>query len=160
MFRGVFSLVGLLLTFAIIAWVWASYNQTVVKEGHKAEEMAQSVAGNAPDGTRAIESVSLEPENVNGQLKSILVKGVTPDGIMEKYYGLRSGDRIVEIGPLSVKESDATTAMALMQEAYMRKQQVTVLRDGQRLTLPSDTAPSAPTSAAELQRGLQRVPTH
>lgn len=122
--------------------------------------MANSIAGRAPDGTPAIDSVSIEPEDVNGQCQDILVKSVVADGIMEKYYGLRAGDKVLEIGPLSVKDNGASTSMALMQQAYMQKSTLTILRDGQRLTLPSDSPPSAPGSAAQIQQGLQRVPTH
>lgn len=160
MLRGMFSLVGLLVTMAIIAWVWSSYTSSVVKEGHHAEEMAQSVAGNAPDGTRAIDSVSLEPEDVNGQFNDLLVKSVVPDGIMEKYYGLKAGDKIEGVDALVLKDYDSGAAMAYMQEAYMRKQALSVIRDGQRIRLPSDSAPAAPGSPADIQRSLERIPTH
>ncbi len=158
--RGMFSLIGLLITVAIIAYVWSSYNQTVVKEGRHAQDMAQDVVGNAPDGTPAINTVTLEPLEKNGQLQSIAVKSVVPGGIMEKFYGLRADDQIVEIGPLALRDNDSGTAMALMQEAYMRKQSLTVLRNGQRLTLPSLEKPAGGDSAAQLQQGLQRIPTH
>jgi hypothetical protein len=159
--RAMFSLVGLLVTVAIIAWVWSSYNGSVAKEGRKAQDQANSAVGNAPDGTPAINSVTLEPHEENGQLQSLLIKDVVAGGIMEQYYGLKSGDQVVEIGPLPVKEMATSLAMAQMQEAYMRKAELTVLRGGQRLTLPAGPAQSGgDSSAAELQRSLQRIPTH
>ena len=69
-------------------------------------------------------------------------------GAMEAHFGLKRNDTIVEIGQQPVKEltsvSDVKDALLY---AYSRNQQLVVVRDEKRMTLPIEV-PAAPAAAS------------
>ncbi|MGH7180126.1 MAG: hypothetical protein ACREJC_22300 [Tepidisphaeraceae bacterium] len=152
--RAAFGLVGLLICIGVIVWIMGGRGgyldkaKTDIETGRKVGEEVNQLAGNARDGSGpAKESATLEPQSSGGKTDSVLVLSVKPGGAYEKFWGLKRNDSIIEIGPLPVKDqitSDAD-ADAFVQEAYQRRQNLTVVRDGAKLTLPvAGAAPQPP----------------
>jgi hypothetical protein len=100
------------------------------------------LAGNSRDGEiKFADSVELETETAGGKISAIDVTKVTAGGPAETYFGLKEGDAIVEIlplGPVKGQINSDEDAKAFVQEAYQRQQQLVVMREGNRLTLPQN----------------------
>jgi hypothetical protein len=128
---------------------------------------------------RATDTIKLAQETSSGKLTGLLVTNVTPGGAMEKHYGLKRNDSIVEIamggGALTpVKEmSSIDDAKDALLTAYQNSQPIVVVRDEKRITLPLAPALSAtqpgkasPNTAAKpadkskdsLQQQLESIP--
>lgn len=140
--RYVFGLAGLLITIGVIVMILhfavLPYNKAVLDKGRDARDEAEQLAGEK-NGMRTGESIKIEPQN-NGEGKpvSLLVTSIVAGGPMESYFGLKRYDTITEINGLRVKDqNDGELSVAMALEAYQRKQTLTVVRDGQTLTLPA-----------------------
>src|SRR5437764_12636776 len=95
----------------------------------------------------------MEAEETHGRLDSILVTSIIPNGPMAKYFGLQRNDSITEVGTSGVMQKvrdvgDAELAKAFILEAYQRQQPLTVIREGQQLTLPLPKPRAVPGPAA------------
>ncbi len=139
--RAIFGLVSLLVVALIVVWWSASSTSSISAPAAKARDDAAQLAGTDPDtGGRASESAQIDLVTAGGKPDSILVTKVVPGGAYEKYFGLKQDDTILQVGPLAVKGhpsiSSADDAKDFLQEAYQRKQQLVVVRDGQQVTLP------------------------
>jgi hypothetical protein len=90
------GLLGLLITVAIIVWVWADYNKPVADVGTKAEEQVQQIAGIDPQSGQHIESTyDLKTETrADGKLQDFLVARVDQGSPLDVYFGLKVGDQI------------------------------------------------------------------
>ncbi|HEX4796759.1 MAG TPA: hypothetical protein VH370_23405 [Humisphaera sp.] len=148
--RGAFGLVSLLVVGAIIALLFAKYSIPAAQEGKKAQDQVRQYSGRDDDGTPAERTIKLDAEPGSGPLKDLVVLSVTPGGGMEKFYGLRAGDKITAIGDVDVatllaggNDPDFGREM-LAQEGFSKKKPITVIRDGQTMQLPS--ASGAPLS--------------
>ena len=136
--RSIFTLAGILVVVAVMMYSFMKTEIPTAQRGQEARKEAEQIAGREPDGTAVVDPKSLEGHFTNGKLDSIRVKEVAV-GAMQRYYGWQKDDQIVEVGPMGVKDNnDADLAIALIQQAYQQKQQLVVMRDGQRLTLPSN----------------------
>lgn len=170
---GVVGLLGLLITVAIMMQLFATNAKTVTEAGKVARTQAEQIAGVGAEGMRAKDSIRLDPMEKNGRITAVLVENIVAGGPMEKYFGLKESDSIIAVGPLDMKDQDGEMAKALIWEAYQRQQELTVVRDGQKLILPRDknkTAPAAesavtpaaapppPDNTPALQRQLQGIP--
>lgn len=148
--RMAFGLAGLLVTVAIMAYVWSFYTQGVSNSAAQVRPVAEQIAGvESGDLTGHVsEHIKLsEYAGPNGKLKAITVNQIDSGSSMQAYYGLRPGDQIIEVGVMRVQDMDGGLAIAMVQEAYQRKQPLAVVRDGRRLDLPqarSSPAPVAP----------------
>jgi hypothetical protein len=142
----------LLICIAIGGYLWSTHTAAVSKSGTEATDQARQISGHASDGSNALDSVKTEASNdTSGHFKALLVTDVTAGGAMEKYYGLKKGDRITMEGQYDVLNGGADTASAMLLDTYEKFQPLTVIRDGQELTLPltaSLPAPSLPGTAA------------
>jgi hypothetical protein len=147
--RAIFGIVSLLVVVAIIVWWAASSTSSISGPASKARDEAAQIAGTDPEtGGRASESAQIDLVTAGGKPDSILVTKVVPGGAYEKYFGLKTDDTILQVGPLAVKGhpsiSSADDAKDFLQEAYQRQQQLVVVRDGQQITLPAAGQPQAP----------------
>ena len=145
-----FGLLGLLITVAIILMVSTPHVQTVLKEGQHAKEEASIISGRDMNGRDARDSYHIEPQASGGKTVSFLVTKVVPGGAMETRFGLKKDDTITEINGQRIRDyNDDELAQAQMLDAYQRSWPVTVVRDGQTLTLKPD----------EIVRGAAGTPT-
>ena len=126
-----FGLVALLVTIAILAYVWSMYTSAVSDVSQPAIRQAEQVAGfDEGGGKRAKDTIKTEPVMVNNKLRALLVTNVDPGGAMERFYGLKRDDQILAVGPIDFRgESDAGLAEAMLAESRQREAELTVKRD-------------------------------
>jgi hypothetical protein len=139
--RALFGLVSLLVVVAIVVWLFASYNSGVSGPARQAQNEAAQIAGtDLETGGRASDSAEVDLVTAGGKPDSILVTKVTPGGAYERYFGLKTEDTILQIGPLPVKGHPAISSTEdagnFLLDAYQKKQPLVVVRDGQQITLP------------------------
>jgi len=175
--RAIFGLVGILIAIGVLVYFLGpggglTHTQQVLEQGEKARHQAEQLAGRDASGMRVQDSITLDPQSSGGRLNSILVTDIVADGPMAKYFGLKRNDSIVQVGYMKVPDiSDASMAKDLVYEAYQRRQELVIVRDGQKLTLPQQPAqapvaqpnnPTPPPSERPLDRQLRGigVPTH
>ena len=150
--RMAFGIVGILGALVAIVWIM-SYTlggtETTLKVGKQKKQEVRQIAGYDESGVRATDTVKLAAETSSGKLTGVLVTNVTPGGAMEKHYGLKRNDSIVEIamggGALTpVKEmGSADEAKDALLTAYQNSQPIVIVRDEKRITLPLESALSA-----------------
>src|SRR6185437_8407255 len=130
--RGVFGLISLLLSMALIAYLWSSHTASVSQSNKQLLDQAQQISGHDANGKSVLESIKTAAGNDGGgRMKSLVVKSIVPGGAMEKFYGLKTGDRITVVGQFPVDLStDAGTADTILLDAYEKSQPLTVTRDG------------------------------
>src|SRR5947209_1575253 len=116
--RGAFGLVGLLVGFGVLIYVWQSYNVPVAHSGHQAQEQAKQIAGYDPAGGRVKDTIKLQPQSTNGKLDGLVVTSLTPGSMMEQHYGLKVNDLILQVGPLPIGDYGEEMGIARVQEAY------------------------------------------
>src|SRR5262245_35832957 len=131
--RAAFSLVSLLVVTFIILWLWTKNTSEVARQSKPAMEQAHQMAGEDTEGMKAKDSIKLDPMEHNGKLTGMMVDKITAGGPMQKYFGLQRDDLIVAVGPLEMRDYDAEMARSLILEAYQRKQELAVMRDGERI---------------------------
>src|SRR5689334_22881973 len=98
--RMAFGLIGILVTLGVIVWVLSWTLGPIGQNLHTAKtkkEEARQIAGYDEDGVKASDTIKLADETSGGKLTGVLVTGITPGGAMEKFYGLKRNDSIVEI---------------------------------------------------------------
>ncbi|MDB5327168.1 MAG: hypothetical protein JWM57_2737 [Phycisphaerales bacterium] len=131
----------------------------------QSEQQIYSSVGRDQNAKLASDSIQFDTND-----KGVVIQAVTAGGAFDTKYGVRAGDVITEIGPLTVKDvaGDAKGALNL---AFARNDTLMVLRSGQRITLPQATAPgyvvpppqrTTPRSQLEgiLKQKSDDVPTH
>ena len=177
--RYAFGLVSLLVAVAIIAWLM-SMQSSSLHTAAKTREQTKQMAGYDEDGTRAMDSITLDSDSTGNKLTAVVVTDVKPTGAYARYYGLKKGDKIVQVGDQRVRDmnNDGELAKSIVQEAYQRQQQLVVQRNGKEITLPKprnetaadtpsspdDSAPATPKKKkSDVQSQLdaiQKIPTH
>lgn len=140
--RIAFGLVSLLVMVAILLILFKTVSLPTIKQGQKAKAQARQISGRSDDDTPAERSIKLLAEPDNGPVRDLLVDGVTPGGAMDKFYGLKKGDKITAIGESDVGmwNDPALASAMLVQEGFEKMQPITVVRDGQTIQLPLDAA--------------------
>src|SRR5947209_5947661 len=101
--RTAFGLLGILATLIVIVWVMAyvfSSKDTAkaisnVQQGYK---NAQQFSGRDENNRPADESITVKAERTNGKLVDVVVTAVDAGGAMDKHFGIKRGDTIIEIG--------------------------------------------------------------
>src|SRR6266480_68837 len=160
--RGIgagFGLVAFLIAIAVSLWMGGSYHAEVAKYAIPAEKEAQQIAGQDEHGRLAINSMTMAPEVQNGKLKYVLVDTIDPQGAYAKWFHLQQNDAIIAVGPMDLREVDEEFAKALIQEAYQRKQELIVMRGGQKISLPEGRVLEGTVSLAELPKPTTRPTT-
>jgi hypothetical protein len=149
--RAGIGLVGLLIGVGLLMYMYSKFGTTALTDpGVKNQTAnAQQFAGYSRDGEiRFDHSLTLEPQSKGGKTSSVLVTSIVAGGPADINFGLKQDDAIIEIGPLAVDmvvQSD-TDAMAFVQDAYQKMQTLTVIRNGQKITLSA--AQDKPKNAA------------
>ena len=169
--RMAIGLAGILVTLGVIVWIMSAITLPATKQAldtrDKVQPQVEQIAGHSADGTRAVDTVQVRGQSRNGKLSSIVVTSVVEGAAMDKYFGLKKGDEIREIGPLSVSDMDSPEAAKdMLVDQYQRSGQITVVRDGKelKLPLPADAAKKAsPAGGAgdvnSLQKQLDAIQT-
>lgn len=144
--RGAFGLVGLLVVGGIVVWLLVvggggkdgkGYLETVGTAKKQAESQVQAISGRDAQGQPVTASLRLEVVTSSGRSSGIRVTSIAADGPIARKYGLQVGDVITEFGPLPAGDfADETAAANQLQDAFQRSLSLTVLRNGQKLTLP------------------------
>lgn len=146
--RAMFGLVSLLVGVAVLFYIFTRNTSETLRVSKPMQEQAQQMSGRGEDGRSAMDSFRVEPEQQGSRLTALLVTSVTPGGAADTFYGLKKGDRIVEIseggGLQKVNDAsngDADTAKALLaQYSFAASQPIVVMRNGKQLTLPQSAA--------------------
>jgi hypothetical protein len=132
--RYAFGLVSLLVVTAIILVFFAKYEIPVAQKGKETQDEVQPITGKTADGIQAKDSVQVDGQMVNGQLRSLLVTNVTPSGYFDQYYGLKVGDKVLQINGVDIGTfNDAPTAEAELWSVQTRP--ITISRGGKTMTL-------------------------
>ncbi|HSU69333.1 MAG TPA: hypothetical protein VLJ39_20780 [Tepidisphaeraceae bacterium] len=151
--RGMFGLVSLLVVLGICLMIFKMIEAPTLEKGKETQDKAQQMSGRGTDGNSVMSSFKADPQQQGSRLNSLLVTDVTPHGAVDEFYGLKTGDKItgVTMGGSMTKIGDASNDDAEMakikvQEAYQSSGPITVVRNGQTLTLPT---PAGSTAAAQ-----------
>jgi hypothetical protein len=157
--RGAFGLVGILVVVGIIfAFIhFTGYPEETLKQGNKAKEQASQMAGQDSQGVKAADSITLDPLVLDGKVRHVRVAKIMPDGPMAKHFGLMKNDSILAVGPLELKDQDEGFGKILIVDAYAKQMTLTVMRNGEKITLPGGakvgsseaTAPGQPTAQGQ-----------
>src|SRR5690348_1680356 len=118
--RIAIGLAALLIAIGVLVWIMHTSElpavQNAVNVKKKIEPQAQQFAGRGTNGEDARKSITLDAETSGGKITSVDVTSIDQTGPIARYFGLRTGDSIVEIGTQGgvmtpVKEiSDAASA--------------------------------------------------
>ena len=147
--RAAFGLVSVLGFLVAVIYFWSyaylPYTQQVLTQGQSAQTRVQQMAGiDTQLGGKVEDHLVLGPVGRGGKFYGLQVKTADPGSIYTRYYGLNVNDVIEQIGPQFVRDMDEQTAQALATEAYQRKWELVVVRNGSRLSLPQTVAAPAP----------------
>ena len=136
LFAGI-GLLSLLICIAIMAYLM-SMQAPELHEGAKAQQEAAQLSGHDQYGMAAMNSYGAESYPPSGQFRGIQIKDVTRGGPMDSYYGLRPGDVVLQIGGMDVTAlGEYDMAKAELDQAYQEYRVLTVLRNGNQITLPA-----------------------
>jgi hypothetical protein len=145
--RAVVGLVGLLAVVGIIMMIMGKGGGLdAVDTARKAQESARvqtnQISGRDAEGAKASDSGKFEVQSVGGKPDSILVVKLDAGGTLERVYGLKRNDSIVEAGRqggvmMRIRDIPSfDAAEEVINEAFAFKQPLIVVRDGQKLELP------------------------
>jgi hypothetical protein len=133
--RYAFGLVSLLVVTAIILLLFAKYEIPVAQKGKETQDEVQPLVGKTADGVQAKDSVKVDGQVANGELRSLLVTNVTPDGFFDQYYGLKVGDKVLQINEVDVGSLGDSGMAESMLWSVKPPQTITISRNGQKRTL-------------------------
>lgn len=165
-----FGLLGLLVVAAIIFWISFGplgggakngYVGTVLTKGKEGRDQASQISGHDETGVPVSESIKVDEVDVDGHFRRIKVLSVVPGGPFDTAYKLKVGDEVSEIGGLGVDmNDDFKLAEARLYESIQRVEPLTVVRQGQKLTLTPDTALTQLNPGLFGKAGSSAVPSH
>jgi hypothetical protein len=184
--RAAFGLVSILVAIGVVVMIMHYFYLPSVQQAvgvrKKVTPQVQQMGGRGTDGVDARKSISLDAEQSAGRMNSVIVTAIDPIGPMAKYFGLQVGDSIVEISPqggfmMPVRDmASSDEAKDQLLTAYQNSQQIVIVRDGKKTTLPvkpvpgAHPAPGAPPTANPTATPLQsqldsikngvKIPTH
>jgi hypothetical protein len=135
-------LVALLVVVAILLLLYVRIAIPIAKTGQQVKPHVQQLAGTDENGTRV--ALTYELKAVPG--RGLKVIDMAPSSAMRRFYGLEKGDLIIVVHarggvPMTIKETDADTLKAYVEEAYQVKQPLIVERKGKQITLPVEHKP-------------------
>ena len=145
--RMAFGLISLLVCVGIMLWAMVGgdgsggpgYLQTVSKANKQAKAQVNVISGYDPTRQMlATDSIRYRIDRGSGRPK-LIVTEVMPNGPMADRFGLVPNDRVVEIGSLDVNMnvSNFDDATAAFHDAYARGGTIVVMRENQKVTLPT-----------------------
>jgi hypothetical protein len=164
--RVAFGLVSLLVVVAIILLMFSFYQAPMIKKGVSARDEARQLAGRDEDNAPVTDAITLDAQDKGGRMEGAVVTSVVPGSAIEKRYGFKNGDVILELGPLTVRDhmNSPEEARDFLLDAYQKSQPVVVLRGWERLTLPLEAparnaaASAAPARAAPVVAAPEAAP--
>jgi hypothetical protein len=140
--RAGIGLLSILVVAAIIFYISfggknGGYEGQVLKQGKTAGDEAAQISGQEhPE-----DSLSFDDDMAGNEFRGLKVTAVTPGGVMDKAYGIKAGDLIVQANQLDLRGSDGGMARAMVTEGFSRNQNLVVKRGDLELTLkPVGTA--------------------
>lgn len=136
-----FGLLSLLITVAIILWamVGTGYLGTVSKQNTVMRQQVNVMSGKDPTGTMmATDSIHTRIDRTGARPK-LFISEVMTGGPMEERYGVKPGDRVIEIGGLDFEQNigDRASAEEQLHRAYAANQPIVVQRGTERISLPT-----------------------
>ena len=151
--RMAIGLAGILVTIGVIAWIMSAVTLPATKQAldtkKRVQPQVEQIAGHTADGTRAVDTVQVKPQERGGRMSALLVTDVVAGAAMDKHFGLQKGDEITEIGPLAVQGmSAADEAKDYLVAEYQRSGTITVRRNGAEMKLPQSAAERKAAAAA------------
>lgn len=137
------GLIGLLLVAGITFWIMfggkdqgGGYVRQELETREKETAIVNGIGGKDASGALVTDSITyvVEPD------RGIMITTLEQKSPFDIKYGMRAGDRVIELGPLPVKGMVSTDAEARDQliNAYQHSFQIVVERAGQKLTLPDE----------------------
>jgi hypothetical protein len=118
------------------------YDATVMEKGKQAREEANQLSGRTADSVPIMNTFHMEEVDSGGQFKRVKVVSIDPGTPMETVYGLKAGDEITRVGDMGVADNSSyDLAVSLIQEAYQNNATLTVLRNGEQMTLTPTSSP-------------------
>jgi hypothetical protein len=154
--RYIFGIGGILITILVIVIMLSAeggpgdYMATTLKKGHEAQGDARQLAGIGDNGMKTRDSIVLDPLPGSGRTRALVVTSIVTGGPMQTHFGLMANDRIVEVGPLKVRDiDDPEMAKALTLDAFQRQQTLIIERGGQKLALPGGFPVDGPLTAPQ-----------
>src|SRR5688500_6399021 len=156
----------ILVTLGVIIWIMTAVTLPATKQAldvkKKVEPQVEQIAGHTADGTRAVDTFQVKSQERGGRLSGLVVTKVVQGAAMDKYFGLKEGDIVTEIGPLAVRDmGGAEEAKDFVVAEYQRSGQITVTREGKEMKLPlpdhgkkPGAAPATPPGGDPLQQQL------
>lgn len=171
--RAFGGLVALLITVALILYLWTENAKKVTEESKPAIQNVNQLSGHDREGRgiKATDGIKLEGMSQGGKLRSIMVTEITPDNPLATFYGLKLNDCIVQAGSFDFRDEDEKLAIPMIfQEGYQKQLPLIVMRDGERISLPLPRTatpapqPASPTPGPEknsnsaLQKQIDAIP--
>jgi hypothetical protein len=146
--RAGFGLLSILIVAALCMYLTfgtkahPGYDATVMEKGKVARQEADQISGKTADDVPIKTTFKLEEVDSGGQFKRVKVSSVDPGTPMATVYGLKAGDEITRVGDLGVTDNnDFGMAEANIQEAYQRNETLTIVRNGEQMTLTPTNSP-------------------
>ena len=137
--RVMFGLVSLLVTIGVIIMIMHYFTLPAIQQQTQIKRhVEEKFESNTPSGYKAQQaSIDLvESMNAAGRFEGLRVKSIVPGGALQSYFGLMAGDVIVGVGEMRfAPPTDFDDAKAMLLEAKLRMQDLTVNRGGQTLVL-------------------------
>lgn len=126
-----FGLIVLLLGVALLLYLQAENASTVITAAKPAKATAERVASVGMKDSYKVKLVE-----ANGKVTGLEIAELDPEGPLAKMYDLKVGDKVIEVGPLSIRDTDADLLQAQLLEAGARQSKLVVLRGTERIELP------------------------
>ena len=138
--RAGFGLVAILVTLGVIIMIMHTYTLPAAKQAIQTrKKVEEQFSMNTPEGMAdAQASIVLDDATKGSRFNGLQVTSVVTGGPMNKVFGLLAGDQIVAIGGQKLRDppyNDPEMARAMLYEAKLRQQPLTVVRNGQEIQL-------------------------
>jgi C-terminal processing protease CtpA/Prc len=138
--RAGFGLVAILVTLGVIIMIMHTYTLPAAKQAIQTKKkVEEQFSMNTPEGMAdAQASIVLDDATRGSRFNGLQVTSVVTGGPMNKVFGLIAGDQIVAIGGQKLRDppyNDPEMARAMLYEAKLRQQPLTVIRNGEEIQL-------------------------
>jgi hypothetical protein len=143
--RAGIGLLVILITVALMLYLYtatpgggnASYLQTVATANKNARATGNVWNGMDSSGTvKVTDTIQIKQDG-----NKFLVVGTVPGGPADVRFGFMPNDRIVQVGPLDMRDASAASSeqdvLNQIHDAYARNWTITVEREGKRVELPT-----------------------
>ncbi len=144
--RGGIGLIALLLGVFLMIWLFAGPTGLGGGAGTAALQAKKEItpqlnvlSGQSEDGNEmAVDTIRWRFDNNSGRQKLFVVE-VKPFGAMDVRFGIHAGDQITDVGALEVGGTISSNedVRAFLHTAYAQNWKLTVVREGQKIELPT-----------------------